>query len=147
MSRWKLGWRLAHLPWLLTVTGVVLGLAGLGGAVVDGATGAAGAALGVAVVAASYLLSTLLIAWADRVDPQLVLPVGLGAYLVKFSLLGVAMAGLAASGWPGLAPMGVGVVAGVLAWTTTQIWYVLRHPPRLEYHPPQSAGAGSDSTR
>lgn len=131
-----MGWRLAHLPWLLVVTGAVLVLAALAGGVARGGAGAAGAAIGVGVVAASYLFSTLLIAWADSIDPQLVLPFGLGAYLIKFSIIGIVMAGVAATDWAGLAPMGVGVVAGVIGWTTAQIWWVVRHPPRLEYHPP-----------
>lgn len=132
------GWRLAHLPAQLAVNGALLVVAAAAGGIVRGAAGAAGAAAGVAIVVASYLFSTLLIAWADRVDPRLVLPVGLAAYVTKFSLIGVAMAALAGTGWRGLAPLGAGVVAGVLAWTTTQIWWVRRHPPRLDYHPPES---------
>lgn len=132
------GWRLAHLPAQLAVNGALLVVAAVVGGVTRGAPGAGGAAAGVAVVVASYLFSTLLIAWADGVDPRLVLPVGLTAYVVKFSLIGAAMAALVGTGWRGLAPLGAGVVAGVLAWTTTQIWWVRRHPPRLEYHPPVS---------
>lgn len=141
-----MGWRLAHLPWLLVATGAVLVLAALVGGVVRGVPGAAGAAIGVAVVAASYLFSTFLIAWADRVDPQLVLPVGLGAYLIKFSVIGIVMGSVAARDWPGLAPMGVGVVAGVVGWTATQIFYVVRHPPRLAYEPPQYEQSGAPAS-
>jgi hypothetical protein len=133
------GWRLAHLPALLAATGGLLIVAALAGWVLRGGAGAAGAAAGVGVVTGSYLVSTLVIAWADSVDPRLVLPVGLTAYVVKFTLIGMVMASVAASGWPGLEPLGLGVVAGVVAWTGTHIWWLVRHPPRLEYIPPGGA--------
>lgn len=113
------GWRLAHLPVLLPVSS------------------------GLLLVAASYLVSTLLIARADAVDPRLVLPVGLSAYVVKYTAIGVLMVSLTARGWDGLVPMGCGVVAGVVGWTTTHIWWVVRHPPRLRYLPP----GGADGSR
>jgi hypothetical protein len=130
------GWRLAHLPAVSTVTGAVLVISGMAGWSAAGGAGAGGAAAGVGLVTASYLLSTLVIAWADSVDPRLVLPVGLMTYLVKFTLIGIVMVAVVASGWAGLVPLGVGVVAGVLAWNATHIWWVVRHPPRLEYRPP-----------
>lgn len=131
-----MGWRLAHLPVLLGVSGGLLLVAVVAGWFARGGAGAAGAAAGVGVVTASYLISTLAIAWADSVDSNLVLPVGLLAYVTKFTLIGVVMASVAASGWAGLEPMGVGVVVGVVAWTATQIWWVVRNPPRLDYTPP-----------
>lgn len=133
------GWRLAHLPALLAVTCGLLVAGALAGWVLRGGAGAAGAAAGIGVVTGSYLVSTLLIAWADSVDPRLVLPVGLIAYVVKFTLIGVVMAAVAASGWRGLEPLGVGVAAGVVAWTGTHIWWLVRHPPRLQYTPPGGA--------
>jgi hypothetical protein len=139
-------WRLAHLPVQLAVSGGLLAAAAVAGGIAAGGTGVAGATAGVGVVVASYLVSTLLIAWADAVDPRLVLPVGLAAYVVKFSLIGAGMAVLVGRGWDGLPPMGVAVVAGVLAWTTTQIWWVVRHPPRLEYTPPATPEAGNGGT-
>jgi hypothetical protein len=137
-----MSWRLAHLPWLLTVSGALLATAAVAGGLVRGWPGAAGALAGVAVVIASYLVSTLLIAWADSVNPQLVLPVGLTAYLVKFTLIGFVMSAVVASGWAGLVPMGVGVVVAVVVWSATQIWWVVRHPPSLAYRPPVAALPG-----
>ncbi|HEY3010897.1 MAG TPA: hypothetical protein VGJ63_22960 [Micromonosporaceae bacterium] len=133
------GWRLRHLPLLLTVSGVLIVAAALLGGVLRDGAGAVGAALGVGIVTASYLISTLLIAWADAVRPALVLPVGMTAYAVKFTVIGVVMAAVAASGWDGLVPLGLGVVAGVVAWTATQIIWVVRNPPRLAYRPPAEA--------
>lgn len=116
--------RLRHLPIILAVLGgVALLAAGTGGFAAGGA-GAAGAAAGVALVVASYVASTLVIAWADSVNPRLVLPLGLAAYVTKFSLFGVAMVALLGGDWPGLVPMAAGIVAGVVAWNATQIWWV-----------------------
>jgi uncharacterized membrane protein YesL len=120
-----IGWRLAHLPVLLVASGLLLAAAAVAGWVLRGGTGAAGAALGVAVVVASYLLSTLVIAWADSVNPSLVLPFGLMAYIVKFTAIGFVLVAITATDWAGLPPMGVGVVAGVVTWTGTQIWWVV----------------------
>jgi hypothetical protein len=136
-GRW--GWRLAHLPVLLAVTGGMLVAAPVLGWLAAGGAAAAGATAGVAVVAGSYLLSTLAIAWADAVRPALVLPVGLGLYAVKFTLIGIGMAAVVARDWAGLPALGVAVVAAVVGWTGTQIWWVLRHPPRLAYRPPEDA--------
>lgn len=139
------GWRLAHLPVTLAVTGLAVAGAAVAGWLVAGGTGAAGAAAGVGVVAASYLVSTLLIAWADAVRPGLVLPVGLLTFAVKFPLIGVLFGAAAARDWAGLPAMVAGVVAGVVAWAGTQVWWVVRHPPRLAYAPPAEGAAGRES--
>jgi hypothetical protein len=141
-----MGWRLAHLPVLLVVSAALLVAATALGWLLRGGAGAGGAAAGVGVVTASYLASTLAIAWADSVDPQLVLPVGLGMYVTKFTLIGFGMVAVTATGWAGLGPMGVGVVAGVIAWTATQIWWVVRNQPRLEYTPPATPSGGADGS-
>ena len=120
------GWRTRHLRPLLAVCGLVLVAAAVLGAVLGGAVAAAGAAAGVGIVVASYTVSTLVIAWADRVAPALVLPFGLAAYAAKFTLIGVVMAAVAAARWPGLPALGFGVLAGVVAWTATQIWWTTR---------------------
>lgn len=128
-----LGWRLAHLRPLLAVTAALVAGAAVTGWALGGGLAAGAAAAGVGLTAASYLASTLVIAWADTVNPQLVLPFGLVAYLTKFTLLGLVLVGLTVREWPGMVPMGIGVAVGVVGWTSTQIWWVVRHPPRLEY--------------
>jgi hypothetical protein len=114
----------------LTVCGGLLAAAAALGWFARGGAGAAGAAVGVALVAASYTVSTLAIAWADTINPQLVFPVGMGMYITKFSLFGLMMIALAGIDWPGLLPMAFGIIVAVLAWTTTQIWWTVRtaHP-------------------
>jgi hypothetical protein len=128
---------------LLLTSGLLAALAGLAGGLTRGADAALGAAVGVGVVAASYTFSILLIAWADSVDTNLVLPFGLTAYVTKFTLIGVVMAAVAASGWPGLEPMGLGVIAGVVVWSGTHVWWVVRHAPKSDAY---EGGRASDSS-
>lgn len=118
------GWRLVHLPSLLTASAVLLVGATVVGWILAGGTGAAGAASGVAIVCVSYTLSTLVIAWADSIDPKLVLPWGLGMYIAKFSLIGFVLAAVASAGWAGLVPLGWGVIVGVIGWTGTHVWWI-----------------------
>jgi hypothetical protein len=120
----------AYLRVALAVSVVLLAVAVLVGALVNGAAGALGAAAGVAVVAASYSATTLAVAWADSVNPRLVLPVGVGMYITKFSLLGAMLIIVGATEWAGKLPMAMGIVAAVVVWTTAQIWWTLRnsHP-------------------
>jgi hypothetical protein len=115
--------RLRHLPAGLLVSGVLLVLAPALGAVWGGAVGAVGAALGVLVVAASYTVSSLVIAAADAVSPPLVLPVGLMAYALKFTVLAMAAIAAARTGWAGLPALGVAMAAAVLGWTGAQAWW------------------------
>lgn len=122
-------WRLRHLPTVLTASFTVLAFAAVAGGVTGGTPAAIGAGVGVALVIASYLVSTLVVAWADSVQTSLVFPLGMMTYLIKCTVLGGAMLVAAGSEWPGLVPLGLGVAAGVLAWTTAQVWWTVRHGP------------------
>jgi membrane associated rhomboid family serine protease len=116
--------RLRHLPVTLAVCALVAALATAVGGLAGGGAGAVGALTGVALVVLSYVLSSLAIAWADSVNPQLVFPVGMVAYLTKFTFLGLVMVALLGSTWSGITAHAMGIVAGVVAWTGTQIWWV-----------------------
>jgi hypothetical protein len=125
--------RLTHLPAGLLASAVLLvsGLV-LGGAL-RGAVGAAGAAAGVLLVAASYTVSSVVIAWADSIHPRLVMPAGLVTYALKFTLIGVVMAAIAASHWAGLVPMGVSIIATALGWLVAQsVWTWRARIPYVE---------------
>lgn len=115
--------RLRHLPSGLIASGVLAVVAVLVGWPLRGAAGAAGGVAGVALVALSYTISSVVIAWADAIQPKLVLPVGLATYVIKIALIGLLMAAVDASGWSGLEPMGVGVIGTVLAWIIAQSWW------------------------
>ncbi|WBB66712.1 hypothetical protein [Micromonospora sp. WMMD812] len=118
------GWRLRHLPLLLAASAVMGAVAAVVGGVAGGGDAAIGAAAGVAVTAFSYTLTTVVLAWADSRDSQLVLPFGLGLYVAKFTLLGAVMVGVASTGWPGLIPLCLGIAAGVVVWTGVHIWWL-----------------------
>ena len=78
--------RLRHLPSGLIATAVLLVVGVPVGALLRGGAGAAGAAAGVCLVAVSYVIGSVVIAWADSLDPRLVLPAGLMTYVLKFTL-------------------------------------------------------------
>jgi hypothetical protein len=128
--------RLAHLPTPLAVSAVLLVGAAAAGHLLVGPAGAAGGALGVAVVALSYVLSSLAVAWADSVAPSLVMTVGLTTYVLKFALLGVVFFAVPRD-WAGLRTMAVAMVLTVIAWVGAQIWWTVRAKiPSVDYRPP-----------
>jgi hypothetical protein len=120
------GWRLRHMPTLLVTSAVVIVIGAVLGGLTRGGAGAVGAAVGVALPSASFTLSTVVLAWADKQNPRLVLPFGVGLYVMKYSLLGSAMILVGTSDWPGLVPFGWGVAAGIVAWTGVHIWWLAR---------------------
>jgi len=118
--------RLTHLPAALKVTGAVLVVCAVVGAVTTGWAGVLGAVIGALVVAFSFTVSSVIIAWADSVDPRLVLPVGLMTYVVKFSLFGVALVFALNLDWSGLRPMALTLAAATVAWATAHAVWVWR---------------------
>ena len=128
--------RLRPLPVPSMVSALLLVvLAGVGGWL-DGVPGAVGAAVGVALVAASYVASSLALAWADSVHPQMVLSVGLLTYSLKFALLGVAVFAVAASDWPGQRMLAVAIIVATVGWITAQVWWTFRaRIPYVEIDP------------
>jgi hypothetical protein len=118
--------RLRHLPVGLGASGVALVLCAVIGTVIGGPVAGVGAAAGVALAAFSFTLSSVVIAWADVVNPRLILPAGLMTYVLKFALFGWLLYVVGRSGWDGLKPLGVGVVVGAMAWVTTQAIWVYR---------------------
>lgn len=118
--------RLGHLRVPLIVSAVLVAVAAVVGLLVDGAAGAAGGVAGVALVTLSYTLSSVAVAWADSVQPKLVMTVGLATYVLKFSLFGVAMFAVAAAGWAGLRMMAVAMIFSTIAWVTAQVWWTFK---------------------
>src|SRR4029079_17876614 len=118
--------RMPHLRAGLGASAVLLALGVLVGFLAQGGAGAAGAAAGVALVAGSYVISSVMLAWADSVNPRLVMPVGLSTYVVKFTVIGVVMAVIAQTDWAGLPAMGVAIIVAALGWTTVQAVWVWR---------------------
>ncbi|AGL20579.1 hypothetical protein [Actinoplanes sp. N902-109] len=119
-------WRVEHLPFLSAFSFALMLCAASVGFFAGGPTTAFGAAAGVLIVIVSFTMSTLVLAWADTVRPALLMPLGMLTYVVKYSLLGVILAFVISSEWPGRVALGWGVVAGVTGWTAVQIWWVSR---------------------
>lgn len=120
--------RLNHLrlPLLACAALAVVGVPAA--ALLRGPTGAAGFAAGVALVIVSYLISSLSVAWADAIHPRMIMSVGLVTYATKIVILGVVMAAVAATGWPGLPDMGVAIIAAVVVWTGAHLTWAMRSP-------------------
>ncbi|GII20818.1 hypothetical protein [Planosporangium mesophilum] len=116
--------RLNHVPAGLVGCAVVLVAAVPIAAMTHGASGALGAAIGVLGVAVSYVLSGLAVAWADSIDTQLAMPVGLATYAIKFSLLGALLIAVGGSTWPGLHPMAFAILAAVFGWNGAHLWWI-----------------------
>ncbi len=129
-ERYGIRERVRHLRVSLTVIAVATIIGAVVSGLADGWPAAAAFAAGTVLVAVSYTLSTLAIAWADKVSPQLVFPVGVGMYIMKFSMLGVVLISLYETEFAGQTALAMGIVTAVLAWTTVQIWWTARtaHP-------------------
>jgi hypothetical protein len=119
--------RVRHLPIELAVAGALLVVSVVIGLGVGGPVAAAGAAAGVLLVTLSYTASTLAIAWADSINPRMVLAVGMAMYITKFSLLGALLIFISSTDWAGQIPMALGIVAGIVTWIGIQIWWTVRH--------------------
>jgi len=128
--------RLRHLPSGLAASGVLF-ILGIGvGWALRGGVGALGAALGVALVAVGYTVSSVMVAWVDAIDPSKVMIAALATYIVKYLLLGVLMWRVAGTGWAGLAPMGVAIIVSTIAWGTAQsVWTIRAKIPYVEIEP------------
>ena len=119
--------RTRHLRLTVGVSAIVLLVGAVVGFLAAGGVGALGVVAGVALVTGSYVASTLAIAWADSVNPRLVMGVGMGMYITKFSLFGLLLVAINGTEWAGKIPMAMGIVAGVVAWTGAQIWWTVHH--------------------
>ncbi|GAA3277998.1 hypothetical protein Dvina_07325 [Dactylosporangium vinaceum] len=118
--------RLNHLPAQLLAMVIVLVVTVPIALWRDGGTGAAADVAGVALVTLSYVVSSLVIAWTDLKNRQLLLPVALGTYVIKFTIIGLAMWAALNTGWAGLPWMGVAVIVAVIAWMTAHAVWVWR---------------------
>jgi hypothetical protein len=121
--------RLRYLPTPLYASAALFVVGALLGWLLDGRASAFGAMTGVGIVTLSYTMSVLVIAWADSIAPKLVLPFGMGVYIVKYTWIGMVMLVLASHEWAGLPALGFGVMAAVATWTGAQIFTVVRHGP------------------
>ena len=118
--------RLTHLPAGLLACGAVLVVGAAVGAFTGGVTALLGVAFGVLLVAASFTVSSAIIAWADSIDPRMMLPVGLITYALKFTVLGIGLMAALQSNWRGFPAMTVGVAVATFAWVVAHALWVWR---------------------
>jgi hypothetical protein len=125
-------WDLSHVVAGLKITGV-LALVGAPLAwLVRDARAAAWVLAGLAVVVVFFSVSAYAVAWAGRVSDELTLPVALGTYLIKVSVLAIVLLAVRDRSWLDPRAFGVAVAVGTFAWTavharrvwTSQIYYV-----------------------
>ncbi|NUR48248.1 MAG: hypothetical protein HOV71_08965 [Hamadaea sp.] len=116
----------------LLVTGAAGVLGAVVGLVTHGGSGLLGFLAGTALVVLSYLISTGVVAWVDRVKRSMLLVAALGTYAIKFTLLFAFVGWVASRDWSGTLWLAAGVLVAVLAWTGTQIWWTSRAKFTLE---------------
>ena len=132
-------WRIEHLPFVTAVGAALVLCAFSLGFFLDGVPGALGAGAGVLVVTVGVTLTTLTIAWADVIRPELVMPVGLGVYVVKYAAIVFLLFAVAGSDWSGARPMFWGVAVGAVLLTGVQAWWLARLAARRATVPPSDA--------
>jgi hypothetical protein len=118
--------RLNHLRPGLLGSAIVLALGAVIGGLAAGSAGVLGVVIGVAVVAFSFTVSSVIIAWADSINPSLVLPVGLMTYVLKFTLFGIALVAALRVEWAGMRPMAFAMAAATIAWAVAHATWVWR---------------------
>jgi hypothetical protein len=119
-------WRIEHLPMIMSIGIALVLCGGSAGFLIGGPATGLGVALGILVVVIGFSFSTLAIAWADVLRPQLVMPVGLAVYVIKYALIVGVLAAARSTRWDGTLPMAYGVAAGAVAMTAAQIWWITR---------------------
>jgi ATP synthase protein I len=108
-----------------------------------GVPGLLGALAGCAAATASFVVSSVSVAWADSVNPKLVLVVGMTVYAAKMLALGASLYALRSSDWAGLPAMGWALAATVVVWVAVQaVWVYRSRIPYVDLTPSRT-GAGS----
>jgi CHASE2 domain-containing sensor protein len=126
------GWDLSHVRAGLVTTALLAVLGAPVAWLVRDGRAAAWVLVGLAIVAAFFSVGAYAVALAGRVSDSLTLPVALGTYLVKITLLGVLLVWLRGQPWLDPKPFGLAIAAGTVAWTavharrvwTAQLYYV-----------------------
>jgi hypothetical protein len=79
------------------------------------------------------------------IRPELVMPVGLGVYFVKYVAFAFLLAAVAGSGWAGSRALFWGFAAGAVVLTGIQAWWLARLAARRAAAlPPSGPTAGPD---
>jgi len=96
-----------------------------------GGNGALSAGFGIGLVLANLTLSAVLLAWAARVSPSVLMATALGGFLARMTLVGVALYLVKDLGWADLPVLAVTVLVthlGMLFWETRYVSASLAFP-------------------
>jgi hypothetical protein len=100
-------------------------------AVVWGAHGALSSAFAIALVLVNLVLSALSLAWAARISPTALMATALGGFLVRMTLLVIAVALVKDQSWVEVVPLGITIVVthlGLLFWESRHVSASLAYP-------------------
>jgi ATP synthase protein I len=102
-----------------------------------------GVTIGCLAAVASFVVSSVSVAWADSVNPRLVLVVGLTVYALKMCALAALLFAIRGSAWAGLPAVGWGLAATVVVWVAVQaVWVYRSRIPYVDLTPSRT-GVGS----
>ena len=99
--------------------------------VTRGGNGALSAGFGIVLVLANLVLSAVLLAWAARVSPSVLMATALGGFIVRMTLVGIALYTVKDFGWADLPVLAVTVLVthlGMLFWETRYVSASLAFP-------------------
>lgn len=123
-SRAEGPWSTAHLRWCLPTLLAAGALLIVLAAVFAGGRAVAGAALGIGIVAAFFLTSTVIVARVGRTNPKAVMVTALVVYAIKVLLLGIVLVLMPRDGVFDTRWMAGAVAVGVIAWMAAHLRYV-----------------------
>jgi hypothetical protein len=93
-------------------------------AVFGGGDVAASVAYGIAIVLANLLLSALMLGWAARQTPTILMMVALGGFFVRMGIVTVAIVAVKDQDWVALTPLAVSVLVASLGLLFWELRYV-----------------------
>ena len=103
----------------------------LGCGLVWGIDGALSSAFGIGLVLMNFLLTALLLSWAARVSPTMLMAATLGGFLVRMALIVGAVLLVKGTSWASMAPMLLTILVthlGLLIWETRYVSLSLAYP-------------------
>ncbi|MEU6859051.1 hypothetical protein AB0B28_09310 [Glycomyces sp. NPDC046736] len=115
------------------VSGIVAVLAAVIGWLWAGGPGAWATPAGVALAALGFAGSVAAVAYAEKLDLRLTLPMALITYTVKLAAALTALAVVKSTAPNALVPFACGIVVGAVAWLATQVvWAYKAKIPYIE---------------
>jgi hypothetical protein len=93
-------------------------------ALFGGADIAASVAYGIAIVLVNLLLSALMLGWAARQTPTILMMVALGGFFVRMGIVTIAIVAVKDQDWVALTPLAVSVLVASLGLLFWELRYV-----------------------